>query len=132
MLALGPVARMTSPKGPSLVVREFAGSGLFTGQYARLVEQPVFRKMRRERPDRRSWRSGQQLNQEADRVPFTKPILRLSPPGNNPFFRLSLVSLRRRERNEAFERDARVGDTVADQRPVQKAEWSDADGKLSE
>ena len=41
-------------------------------------------------------------------------------------------SLRRRERSEAFELDARVGEWAADQRPVQKAEWSDADGKLSE
>jgi hypothetical protein len=87
-LAIGPVWRMTSPKGSSLVVREFAGSGLFTGQYARFAEQAVFRKMRRERPDRLSWRSGQQLNEEADRVPFTEPILLPLPPGNNPFFML--------------------------------------------
>ena len=44
----------------------------------------------------------------------------------------SLGSLRRRERSEAFERDARVGEGAADQRPVQKAQWSDADGKLNE
>jgi len=44
----------------------------------------------------------------------------------------SLGSLRRRERNEAFELDARAGEWAADQRPVQKAEWSDADGKLNE
>lgn len=31
-----------------------------------------------------------------------------------------------------FERDARVGEGAADQRPVQKAQWSDADGKLNE
>jgi len=34
--------------------------------------------------------------------------------------------------NGAFERDARVGEGAADQRPVQKAQWSDAGGKLSE
>ena len=44
----------------------------------------------------------------------------------------SLVSLRRRERSGAFERDARVGEWAADQRPVQKAKWSDAGGKLNE
>jgi hypothetical protein len=32
---------------------------------------------------------------------------------------------------EAFERDARVGHRVVDQRPVQKAEGSDAAGKLT-
>ena len=44
----------------------------------------------------------------------------------------SLGSLRRRERHGAFERDARVGKGAADQRPDQKAQWSDADGKLIE
>ena len=84
--AIGPVALMTSPKGPKVVVRTLAGTGVFTGQYARFAEQPVFRKTRWERPDRRSWRSGQQLNDEADRVPFTGPILLPLAPGNNPFF----------------------------------------------
>jgi hypothetical protein len=85
-LAMGPVWRMTSPKGPKGVVRDFAGTGVFVGLLARFAEQSVFRKTRRERPGRRSWRSGQQLNEEADRIPFTRPILLPLPPGNNPFF----------------------------------------------
>jgi len=43
----------------------------------------------------------------------------------------TLRRIRRGERNGAFERDARVGHRVADQRPVQKAEWSDAARKLT-
>ena len=77
---------MTSPKGPKVVVRTFAGTGVFTGQYALFPQAGVFRKMRWERPGRRSWRSGQQLNEEADRVPVTEPILLPLAPGNNPFF----------------------------------------------
>jgi hypothetical protein len=85
-LAIGPVALMTSPKGPKVVVRDFAGKAVFVGQYALFPPAAVFRKMRREQPGRRFWRSGQQLNEEADRVPFTRPILLPLAPGNNPFF----------------------------------------------
>jgi hypothetical protein len=70
-LAMGPELRMTSPKGPKVVVRDFAGKGVFTGLYARFAEQPIFRKGARERPGRRFWRWAKQLNEEADRVPFT-------------------------------------------------------------
>jgi hypothetical protein len=85
-LATGPVARMTSPKGPKVVVCDFAGNAVFLGQCARLAEQSGFRKAARERPDHRFWRSAKQLNDEADRVPFTRPILLPFPLGNNPFF----------------------------------------------
>jgi hypothetical protein len=38
----------------------------------------------------------------------------------------------RRLASGAFERDARVGEWAAVSRPVQRAQWSDADGKLNE
>lgn len=37
-LAIGPVERITSPKGPKVVVRTLAGTGVFTGLYARFAE----------------------------------------------------------------------------------------------
>ena len=39
---------MTSPKGPSKQVRDFAGKGLFMGQYARFEPLAVFRMLFRE------------------------------------------------------------------------------------
>jgi len=93
-LAIDPVARMSSPKGPKVVVREFAGKGVFVGQHARFAGQAFFRKAPRVRlgrwpvacPGGRSWRSAKQPNVEPDRIPFTRPMLWLLPSGNNPFF----------------------------------------------
>jgi hypothetical protein len=93
-LAIDPVARMSSPKGPKVVVREFAGKGVYVGQHARFAGQAFFRKAPRVRlgrwpvacPGGRSWRSAKQPNVEPDRIPFTRPIFRLLPSGNNPFF----------------------------------------------
>jgi len=96
--AVAPLVRITSPKGPKLVVRDFAGSGLFTGQYARFAQQAVFRKVLRERsgrrqtgsPGRRSRRSVQQLKEDAGTVPFTGADCVTFRAGRQaPFTRLS-------------------------------------------
>jgi len=45
-LAIGPVARRSSPKGPSKQVRGFSESGQFTGGCGRSLPERAFRKRR--------------------------------------------------------------------------------------
>ena len=92
---------MTSPKGPKLVVRTFVGKGLFAGQYARFEQQAVFRKVLWERsgrrqagsPGRRSWRSAEQLKEEAGTVPFTGADSALFVAGGQALLRRFLAGV---------------------------------------